>query len=245
MHRPLSDRSIVEDITVPFRGLAIVLFLNARMDDEVIREVDVFVTDKLPLFLLQFPLKPVYADSIEITSGKFKPVHKKLELEVPLVLPENYPRESMNSTIPKSQKYQSSMVAQDACLGAAIIKDNAMYITPIQSVLQLRPSFKNMSSFKGEMIEQMEDDSPETEVNESEGGALQQVTLKRKESEKAQSTRVQSFAYLQAKEELEPWKELIINPIGKTREIIYFPHSVHSNSVLCPIRFTGVGVEVY
>ena len=214
MRRPL--------ITVPFRGPARVPFLSARMDDEVIREVDVFVTDNLPLFLLQFPLKPVYADSIEITSGKFKPVHKKLELEVPLVLPENYPRESMNSTIPKSQKYQSSMVAQDACLGAAIIKDNAMYITPIQSVLQLRPSFKNMSSFKGEMIEQMEDDSPETEVNETEGGALQQVTLKRKESEKAQSTRVQSFAYLQAKEELEPWKELTINPIGKTLAFVCF-----------------------
>lgn len=183
-------------------------------DDEVIREVDVFVTDSLPLFLLQFPLKPVYADSIDISSGRFKPQHKKLELEVPFAIPDNYPKDNL-SGIPKSQKYQSSKVAQDACLGAGIVKDNEMYITPIQNVLQLRPSFKNMQSFRGEVIEAMEDEQADVEVNEGEAEGLQQVTLKRKESEKAQSTRVQSFAYLQAQEELEPWRDLTIHNIGK------------------------------
>lgn len=182
-------------------------------DDEVIREVNVFVTDSLPLFLLQFPLKPVYADSIDISTGRFKPQHKKLELDVPFVVPANYPKDNL-SGVPKTQKYQSSKVAQDACLGAAIVKDNEMYITPIQSVLQLRPSFKNMQSFRGEVIEAMEDDQADMEITEGDGEALQQVTLKRKESEKAQSTRVQSFAYLQAQEELEQWRDLTIHNIG-------------------------------
>jgi DNA-directed RNA polymerase-3 subunit RPC5 len=183
------------------------------MDDEVIRELDVFVTDDTPLFLLQFPLKPVYADSIDISSGKFKPKHKKLELDIPFVVPENYPRENL-ANVPKTQKYQSSVVGLDACLGAGIIKDNAMYITPIQSVLQLRPSFKDMNSFRSEVVEQMDDDVADNEVQEGEGEGLQQVTLKRKESEKAQSSRVQSFTYLKAQEELEAWRTLTINNIG-------------------------------
>lgn len=181
--------------------------------DEVVREIDVYVTDSVPLFLLQFPLKPVYADSIDISSGKFKPGHKKMELDIPFLIPDNYPRENL-ANVPKSQKFQSSMVAQDACLGAGIVKDNTMYITPIQSVLQLRPSFKDMQSFRSEITEQMEDDLPEGETPENEGDGLQQVTLKRKESEKAQSSRVQSFAYLKAQEEQEAWKELVISNIG-------------------------------
>jgi hypothetical protein len=183
-------------------------------DDEVLREVDVFLTDDLALQLLQFPLKPIYADSIDISSARFKSTHNKLELEVPVVLPHNYPREQL-SAIPKSQKYHSASVAQDACLGAAIIKDNAMYITPIQNVLQLRPCFKNMQSFRGETVEQMEDDLVETEYPEGDGESLQQVQLKRKESDRAQSARIQSFAYIQAQEELEPWKELSVYHIGE------------------------------
>ena len=184
------------------------------MEDEVIREIDVYVTDSLPLYLLQFPLKPVYADSIDISSGKFKPVHKKMELEIPFLVPENYPRENLKN-LPKLQKYQSSAAGQETSLGAGIIQDNAMFITPIKSVLQLRPSFKDMQSFRGEVIEQI-DDELETEPVEGqqEGDGLQQVTLKRKESERAQSSRVQSFSYLKAQEEQESWKELVVNNIG-------------------------------
>ena len=191
----------------------------------MLREIDVFVTDDLPLYLLQFPLKPVYADSIDISSGKFKPRHQKLELEIPFVVPASYPRENMSS-LPKTQKYQSSKVAPDACLGAGIVKDNAMYITPVQAVLQLRPSFKDMNSFRSEMVEQMDDDVAETDYQIAEGDGLQQVTLKRKESEKAQSSRIQSFAYLKAQEEHEQWKDLIISNIG---DIIF---SVYSNIIV-------------
>lgn len=199
--------------------------------DEVIREIDVFVTDSVPLYLLQFPLKPVYADTIDISGARFKQVHKKMELDIPFLVPDNYPRESLKE-LPKTQKFQSSAVAQDACLGTGIVKDNCMYISPIQSVLQLRPSFKNMQSFRSEITEQMEDDLPEGETVEGEGEALQQVTLKRKESEKAQSNRIQSFAYLKAQEEHEPWKELVVSNIGKrfistdNPSALLFSHSV-------------------
>jgi DNA-directed RNA polymerase-3 subunit RPC5 len=199
--------------------------------DEVVREIDVFVTDSVPLFLLQFPLKPVYADSIDISAAKFKPVHKKMELDVPFLVPESYPRENI-ANVPKTQKFQSSVVAQEACLGAGIVKDNTMYITPIQSVLQLRPSFKNMLSSRAEITEQMDDDVPDAEPAEGEGDGLQQVTLKRKESEKAQSSRIQSYSYLKAQEDHEQWKELVISTIGTAAHILAAAHSVLVSRVL-------------
>ena len=206
--------------------------------DEVVREVDVYLTEDLSLYLLQFPLKPVYADSIDISSARIKPQHKKIELDVPLVLPENYPRESLRD-IPKSQKYQSSTVAHDVCLGAAIIKDNNMYITPIQNVLQLRPSFKNMQSFRGEVVEQMDEDQPEGEFggDGGDGEGMQQVQLKRKESERAQSARIQSFAYIQAQEEQEAWRELEVHPIGTVATVYIQLYLILSCVLLCCCTF--------
>jgi hypothetical protein len=180
--------------------------------DEVIREMDVFLCGDPSLVLLQFPLKPVYADSINVEAARYKPQHKLLELELPFNLPYNYDPETQKN-IPATQTYASSTVAHGASLGAAIVKNNAMYITPIDSVLQLRPSFKNLHTLRDmEVVEAMpeEDDI----YPEAESEALQQVQLKRKESERAQSARVQSFAYIHAQLEQEPWQELDIHEIG-------------------------------
>lgn len=187
-------------------------------DDEVIREVDVYVTNNLDLFVTQFPLKPVYADPIEVKTAKFKPNHVKLELEVP------YSNESLSNFenrkyVDMNQTFSSSTVALNANLGAAIIQINTMYINPITSVLQLKPSFKNLKS--REIIEQMADDDFIDDNDEDkrdnvkiEAKNLQQVQMKRKESERAMSARLQSFAYLQQQEELEPWVSLQVYEIG-------------------------------
>lgn len=182
------------------------------MDDEVVREVDVYVTSELELYLLQFPLKPVYADSIDVTSAKFKPEHKKLELEVPVTLPSNHHPDVNIRNLPTTQNYTSSVVTQDCCLGAGIVKDGSFFITPIKNVLQLRPSFKNLQSFRGEVVEELKDD--ETDGPDAGSDNIQHVQLKRKESERAQSAREQSFAYIQAQEDAESWRLLKVHEIG-------------------------------
>lgn len=136
-------------------------------EDEVIRELDVHISNNLSLSLLQFPLKPVYSDNlIQIKNpSKYKPKHKKLELEIPFPMPiihhkdekRNIHSNSNNEAL-NNQTYISTNVALDVCLGAGLIKNNIMYITPIENVYQLRPSFKSLQSFRGETIENLSDD---------------------------------------------------------------------------------------
>lgn len=115
--------------------------MNVTDNDEVIRELDVFVTDELELYLLQLPLKPCYGDTAEIYSAKFKPKHRILEVEG-------------DKTIPK---LSSSVITKSTRLAVAVIRDNVMHITPVKDVLQLRPSFNTLQQ-RGEMVEAMSDD---------------------------------------------------------------------------------------
>jgi DNA-directed RNA polymerase-3 subunit RPC5 len=178
-------------------------------EDEVIRELDVFVTDStLDLFLLQFPLRPLYAEPPQIPTARFKPVHKKLEIEVPFAS-SNSSSSSDNSQI--KQKFHSATVARGTCLAAAVIRDNEMHITSLQEVLQLRPSFKSMQSHAWEHIESMSDDETEQIVKET---PVEQIQMKKRENDTTQSARTQSYAYLQAEEEKEQWHRLKVYPAG-------------------------------
>ena len=209
-------------------------------EDEVIRELDVCISPELSLHLLQFPLKPVYSDQLLQVSrtAYFKPINKKLELEVPFGVTKTKQQQGLDDRGKQSDggqqqnrllKYASSAVGQDANLVAAIIKNNVMYLSPVQSTLQMRPSFKSMQSFRQEVVEdypmEFENDGAYAEglqTNESEaaaGGALQQVQFKRKESEKAQSARIQSFSYMQAQEDQETWEKLQVHKIGEPEEL--------------------------
>jgi len=204
-------------------------------DDEVIRELDVCFSPDLSLHLLQFPLKPVYSDQLlQVSrSAHFKPIHKKLEMEVPFCVTkqssDGEKKQSDGGQQNRLLKYESSAVGQDANLAAAIIKNNVMYLSPIQSTLQMRPSFKSMQSFRHEVVEDYpmdyENDGAYAEgmlTGESEAvgsGALQQVQFKRKESEKAQSARIQSFSYMQAQEDQEKWEKLQVHKIGEPEEM--------------------------
>ena len=172
-------------------------------EDEVIREVDVFLSSSLHLEVLQFPLVPVYTQPMPIKMAKIKPKHRKMELGI---------GESVEEA--EQQTYTSSRVAQSSCLAAGIISNNEMYITEVKTVLQLRPSYKKLQEGKGDSIEYI-DDADERDHSDTEAGdGLQQVQLKRKESERAQASRVNSFAYLVQQQDQESWVELEVNNIG-------------------------------
>lgn len=162
--------------------------------DEVIRELDVFVTNNLDLHLIQFPLKPVYSDPINAKNARFKPNHKKLEIDI--TFPGNIiPKNEGRSEPPEFQTFTSSVVAHNTSLAAGIIHDNKFYIVPVADALQLRPSFQNLIQ-KIETVEDIDDEPLDDDNNNEQGEGLQQVQLKRKESERAQSARVQSYTHL-------------------------------------------------
>lgn len=177
-------------------------------DDEVIRELDVYVTDSsLDLFLLQFPLRPIYAEPPHIQAARFKPNHKRIEIEIPFTS-SNAAMGGDHGLI--NQKFHSATVARGTCLAAAVIRDNAMHITSLQEAMQLRPSFKSMQTHAWENVESMSDDEREV----SKETPVEQIQMKRRETDSNQSARTQSYAHLQSEEEKEQWHRLQVLPAG-------------------------------
>ena len=175
-------------------------------DDEVVRELEVFVTDStLDLFLLQFPLRPQFAGATippRFPSARFKKQFKRLEVEIPFESPSS----SSSSQKPAiKQTFHSATVAKSTCLAAAIIRDDAMHITPLQDVLQMRPLFKSKQG--AGKWDDVEGDSDGEEANK-EVPPLEQVLLKRRETERTQSARTQSYTHMQQQEEGDPWLRL-------------------------------------
>ena len=118
-------------------------------EDEVVREIDVFVSDKLDLFLLQLPLKPSYMNEPTIQSARYKPECNKLEIEGSVGIP----------------TLQSSNVPKTSNLAFGVMKSDGLHMTPIHEVLQLRPSFANFNGIK-----KSADDSKVMDVDDDDDG---------------------------------------------------------------------------
>ena len=196
-------------------------------DDDIIRELDVYITDSaLDIFLLQFPLRPIYAEPPHIQAARFKPNHKRIEVEIPF----NSNNPAMGGDHGQiNQKFHSATVARGTCLAAAVIRDGAMHMTYLQEVLQLRPSFKSMQTHAWENVESMSDDEREI-VKET---PVEQIQMKRRESESNQSARTQSYAHLQMEEEKEQWHRLQVHPAGNLFTTEVFGFCVSHVSLIC------------
>lgn len=88
------------------------------------------------------------------------------------------------------------------------MRDGALYINSLNEVLQCRPTFRNMHP--PETQKEVNDNS-DNESQENDEKGLHQVALKRKESEKAQAIRLQSYSYVHAQEEAEEWRTLKVH----------------------------------
>jgi len=118
-------------------------------DDEIVKEIDVFVSDKLDLYLLQLPLKPSYMNEPTIQSARYKPECNKLEIEGGIGIP----------------NLQSSNVPKTSNLAFGVLKNDGLHVTPIHEILQLRPSFANFKKYTEDSSKVMEiDDDDEDDV---------------------------------------------------------------------------------
>jgi hypothetical protein len=173
-------------------------------EDEIVRELDVYLNrDNVDFFILQFPLKPCYEECPFIAAAKFRSKHKKLELTVPY--PQGILTSDERGDFGPYQTFLSTSVHQRSNLCVGVVKDGALHLSAVREVLQCRPSFKGLQP----KIEYIDDDSSfDSNLEEEDSKPLQQVALKRKESERAQASRLQSYSYMQAQEDLEEWKEL-------------------------------------
>ena len=191
-------------------------------DDEVVRELDVYVTEEdLSLYLLQFPLRPCFANPPEVIDARFKPQHAILEL--------NVNHEAMDAPL----RMLSTKVAQDVRFGVGLLSGESLHITPLSEVLQMRPSFLHLAApGKPHSHHQQQqadngqsDDDDHEDVDDGDSHshshrnshnrnhaeskpALQKVVLQKMESERMQSARLQSFSYLKSLEDAEVFQKL-------------------------------------
>jgi len=89
-----------------------------------------------------------------------------------------------------------------------MIRDGAMYLTPVGSVYQLRPSLHHLDAADGANKPAQEPSREERELQEEEHMLPLQVQVRRRETARQTEIRVQSHAYLRQREQDEAWVEL-------------------------------------
>ena len=176
--------------------------------DEVVREMDVYLTESmggesaLACSLLQFPLRPVYTDIPVIEDCLYKPVNKVMQFEVV----------SANDVMSISQLHSSALIAPSSNLCCGVIRDNALHITPLDNVFQIRPSFENVT-FDTDVVEAPLKEKAEANIS------VQQVHVKPKESERTRAMKEQSYAYLKKRMDEESFQPLHVSPVDSEDSI--------------------------
>mmetsp|Transcript_27027 Transcript_27027/g.46101 ORF Transcript_27027/g.46101 Transcript_27027/m.46101 type:complete len:559 (+) Transcript_27027:57-1733(+) len=200
-------------------------------NDPIVRTIDVFISPQLSntLHLLQFPIQPAAASTKQHHSGRqryshnsttpaearFRPMHNMLELEYPIPSSAQAGRRQLPDKMCLSQRvYASNSVAPVTHMALAKLnrEGTRLNVVPLQKhVLQMRPSFRHLHD--------EEDEDPNNanasaaaadDSNESSGRPRRQrpIMYQKKESERAERIKRNSYAYKRASEESEEWIDL-------------------------------------
>ncbi|OWF55981.1 DNA-directed RNA polymerase III subunit RPC5-like [Mizuhopecten yessoensis] len=207
----------------------------ADEEDPVEHEVNVYLSKTLAdkLYLFQYPVRPAhmtYDDAPHINT-KIKPDQKKVEIELGLnTRGDNYARSkgeqiaiNVDGGGDQPGYYSSGMMDKQvfssmACSETAgryavgVWKDGEVHLTPLHAVVQLRPNFNYLDSADSRLKVEVgagDTGGGESSQDEAEEEA-KPVTMKfaRQETDEAKARRLASYAYLQKKQEEEPWRPL-------------------------------------
>ncbi|CAL8282811.1 unnamed protein product [Merluccius merluccius] len=203
-------------------------------DDPIIEEIDVYLAKSLAekLYLFQYPVRPsiMTYDDVNHLSAKIKPKQQKVELEMAInTMSPNYCRSkgeqiALNvdgATYEETNTYSSKIMDKQTFASiqattntsryaAAVFRKGELHITPLQGILQMRPSFTYLDRADGKQREREAanegGDSSQDEAEED----VKAITVRfsRPESEQARQRRVQSYEFLQRKQAEEPWVHL-------------------------------------
>ncbi|XP_077102085.1 DNA-directed RNA polymerase III subunit RPC5 isoform X2 [Siphateles boraxobius] len=203
-------------------------------DDPIIQEIDVYLARSLveKLYLFQYPVRPAtmsYNNATHLTA-RIKPKQQKVEVEVAMdTMSPNYCRSkgeqiALNvdgTTSEDTNVYSTKMMDKQAFssiqattntsrYAAAVFHKGELHLTPLQGILQMRPSFTYLDKADTKHREREAaneaGDSSQDEAEED----VKQITVRfsRPESEQARQRRIQSYEFLQKKQAEEPWVHL-------------------------------------
>ncbi|MBN3303834.1 RPC5 polymerase, partial [Amia calva] len=179
-----------------------------------------------------YPVRPASMtyDDVAHLSAKIKPKQQKVELEMTLdTMSPNYCRSkgeqiALNvdgTTSEDSNTYSTKLMDKQTFTSiqattntsryaAAVFRKGELHLTPLQGILQMRPSFSYLDKADSKHREREAanegGDSSQDEAEED----IKQITVRfsRPESEQARQRRYQSYEFLQKKQNEEPWVHL-------------------------------------
>ncbi|XP_043085958.1 DNA-directed RNA polymerase III subunit RPC5 [Puntigrus tetrazona] len=203
-------------------------------DDPIIQEIDVYLARSLveKLYLFQYPVRPAsmsYDNATHLTA-RIKPKQQKVELEVAMdTMSPNYCRSkgeqiALNvdgTSSEDSNVYATKMMDKQAFssiqattntsrYAAAVFRKGELHLTPLQGILQMRPSFSYLDKADTKHRErEAANEAGDSSQDEAEDD-VKQITVRfsRPESEQARQRRIQSYEFLQKKQAEEPWVHL-------------------------------------
>ncbi|RQM22612.1 hypothetical protein B5M09_005537 [Aphanomyces astaci] len=187
---------------------------TAAVDDPVVREIPVHLADILRgnIHVVQFPLRPVYRPmTSKPVQAKYKPSNSMLSLDYPLHTEDHYNNDD-DMDIPPRLTLQSSVVAPVSNYAVGVFRDGQLHLTPVTSVLQMRPTMSHLDDDDGDDDHDMEAHPAPSSSNVVAAAAEEvQVQVVKRQSERALAAMQNSYAYKRSVVQSEKWTDLSIN----------------------------------
>ncbi|XP_054712327.1 DNA-directed RNA polymerase III subunit RPC5-like [Uloborus diversus] len=206
-------------------------------DDEVVSEVDVFLSKRLAetLYVFHYPHKSsnIPNDDVECLSARIKPKQQKLEMEIAInTHSSNYDRSrgeqmaiNVDGLNPTGDTYFKSSY-MDKCILTAkkagspadryavgLLRKDGLHITPVHSIVDLKSGFTYMDKIDALVKKSF---AQEEEEEEEEAVAVT-VRFEGPNAERERQMRQKSFKYQQQKNATEPWINVNYHPLGSSR----------------------------
>lgn len=207
-------------------------------NDEIIREIDVFISPSLSstLTLVQFPLHPrrshhasnYHQSFLTPESARLRPVHNILELDYPLPAQQDSSRlSSLPSSIAnlahRTLRSHSVGLNTHLAIGGWSQDGKSIHLTPLsQSVLQMRPTFAHIDAAEGALTSHSGTTTQEDLAAMANKNKPQPIFLKssasggNKGGANSNSSQRQTYAEKKAQEESEDWSSLNVYGPGST-----------------------------
>lgn len=197
-------------------------------EDELLHEVDVVLSQEYAdsMTLVQYPLRPHWRgyDPNFLKEVRYKFGVQILEMDYDLSQQEIDEQQEdttlifdaegnpiVNPTKEMSQfTVRSNNVAMKSNYAVGLYRNGQLFLTPIKSILQMRPSFNyiDSASEKKPDVNDLNNSMDEMDIKSSEALRPLQIQVKRQESEKAHALRLKSYAYLKQLENEDTFKTL-------------------------------------
>lgn len=201
---------------------------NEEEDDEIIREIDIFISPELAasMHLVQFPLQPashtvnaLHKKSIRPppppipASAQIRPQHSLLELMYDIPSSSFASQRQIPEVLNLKQRTLSSQnipLVTHMAMGLFDSTGNKIDLVPLHRVMQMRPNFKHVDA----LFDDGEDEVAKLEEQKKKDSASKPIMFKRPENERAVMAKRSSYAFKKANEDGEEWIELDVHGPG-------------------------------